>query len=288
MAEEATDVKENVEQITTEPDSSTEETKESGVDTELIDEDDVAAAEKKAADEITKDLETEDKKKESDEDSEDDEDKTDETEEDKPEEKEVEETDDDQPKKNAETRKEELQTEIRDLVAKRNVLREEVEATNAKVYEPQTAEELIEQGMDPAMARVESLEQGQKMDKFNAHVTDLNANLNVESLQVMADFPIFNPDAPEYDKTLAETAKNVYQRAAQIQTDPNTGLVVQANVLPYEIYKAIADARTSGANQGAAKGQKAAEKMLASADTPSSSAPKQPKEDPFLKGLTGG
>ena len=190
MAEEATDVKENVEQITTEPDSSTEETKESGVDTELIDEDDVAAAEKKAADEITKDLETEDKKKESDEDSEDDEDKTDETEEDKPEEKEVEETDDDQPKKNAETRKEELQTEIRDLVAKRNVLREEVEATNAKVYEPQTAEELIEQGMDPAMARVESLEQGQKMDKFNAHVTDLNANLNVESLQVMADFPL--------------------------------------------------------------------------------------------------
>lgn len=287
MAEEANGVKEEVEQITTEADSPTEETKESGVDTEIIDEDDAAAEKKKADEEVLKDLETEDKQQESDEDSEDDEDKTDEPDEDKPEEKDVDETDDDQPKKNAETRKEELQAEIRDLVAKRNVLREEVEATNAKVYEPQSAEELIEQGMDPALAKVEALEQGQKMDKFNAHVTDLNANLNVESLQVMADFPIFNPDAPEYDKALAETAKNAYQRAAQIQVDPNTGLVVQANVLPYEIYKAIADARTSGTQQGAAKGQKAAEKMLASADTPSSSAPKQPKEDPFLKGLTG-
>lgn len=192
-----------------------------------------------------------------------------------------------EPKKGAEARKEQLQTEIRELVAKRNELRDEVTRINSQVYAPQTPEELVEQGMDPAMARVEALEQRTQMAEYNAHVTDLNANINIEALQVMADFPVFNPDAPEYDQALAERARQVYEQSAQIQTDPQTGLIVQANALPYQTYKTIAEIAQQGTQKGAIKGQKAAEKNLAAADPVPVSAPAEPKEDPFLKGLSG-
>lgn len=267
MAEE--DVKataETVEQVTTETEPSTVKTKEPAVE---------QSTEAKADEEIAKDLESQESEDESDADKADD--------------KEVEEITEDeetQPK-SAEARKEQLNTEIRDLVSKRNELRQEVAGVNAKVYQPQTAQELIDEGVDPAMARVEALEQRTQIAEFNAHVTDLNANLNIESLQVMSDFPVFNPDAPEYDKTLSERARSVFERAAAIQTDPQTGLIIQANVLPYDIYKAFAETSTSGAQTGSVKGQKAAEKMLAASESTTSSAPKAPKEDNFLKGLTG-
>ena len=137
------------------------------------------------------------------------------------------------------------------------------------------------------MARVEALEQRDAMREFNAHVTDLNANLNIESLQVMADFPVFNPDAPEYDKSLADRAKRVYEKAAQIQTDPKTGLIVNANALPYDIYKEFAEAAQSSKQAGAVKGQRAAEKNLAAVDPTPNATPAAPKRDPFLEGLSG-
>jgi hypothetical protein len=183
----------------------------------------------------------------------------------------------------AEARKEQLNNEIRELVSKRNDLRREVEAKNADVYHVPSADELMEQGMEPALARVESLEQRQQLAEFNAQVTDLNANLSVESLQVMNDYPVFNPEAPEYDKSLADRAASVYQRAAGIQTDPQTGLVVQANVLPYEIYKAFAETHQASIQSGQVNGQRAAEKMLAQVDTPSVATPKAPKSDPLLE-----
>ena len=95
----------------------------------------------------------------------------------------------------AEARKESLNNEIRDLVAKRSTLRDEIASTNAQVYQPQTAEELIEQGEDPNEARWQALEQERHMERYNAQVTDLNANLSIESLQVLSDFSWANPEA---------------------------------------------------------------------------------------------
>lgn len=276
--EETTDVNEEVEQVTTPTESSPEATKEPEVESEVIDEDDSKALQEKADKEIAEDLEDQDKKEESDE--------TEEESKEEPEEaEEVKEPE--TPKKGAEARKAELQTDIRKLVAQRNELRDEVTRANAQVYEPQSAEQLIEQGYDPAIARVEALEQRTQMAEYNAQVTDLNANINIEALQVMADYPVFDPDSDQYDSTLANRARDVFEKSAQVQVDPNTGLIVQANVLPYDIYKAFAETKSTGAQQGKVNGQKAAEKMLSSAEPQSSAAPKQEKVDPFLKGLTG-
>lgn len=195
---------------------------------------------------------------------------------------------DDQPKKGAEARKEQLQTEIRNLVAQRNQQRQEIAEVNAKAYQPQTAQELVDEGLDPLDARIQAMEQRTQMAEYNAHVADLNANLNIESLQVMSDFPVFNPNAPEYNEGLAKLAADTYTRSAQTQTDPRTGMIIQANVLPYDIYKSFASAHASGAQNGQVKAQQSVEKMMAASDTPSSSAPKQEKVDPFLVGLTRG
>ena len=276
MAEEATsDVKEEVGQVTTEVESSPTETAEpvaeSNEDSELSEQETVDK-------EIAKDMEAEDDSEAPEEDSED---KADESQDEPAEEEPAE------PKKGAEARKEQLQSEIRDLVSKRNELRQEITNINAQVYQPASAEQLVDQGYDPAMARVEALEQRTQMAEFNAYVSDLNASLNTEALRVMSDFPVFDPESPQFDKSLSERAEAVYRQAAQIQIDPNTGLTVQANALPYDIYKAFAETAQSGSQTGAVQGQRAAEKNLAAADTVSSAAPKAPKEDLFLKGLLG-
>lgn len=127
------------------------------------------------------------------------------------------------------------------------------------------------------------------MREFNLHVADLNANLNIESLQVMQDFPVFDPDSSQYDKDLSARVRALYEKAAQPQVDKRTGLVLKSNLAPYEFYKAFADTHiSSGAKsrvEGKIEGQKAADKQLAAAETPSSTAPRTAKEDPFLKGL---
>lgn len=191
--------------------------------------------------------------------------------------------------KGAEARKTALQTEIRELVSKRNELRAEVEQQNAKAYRVETAEELAEQGLTEDEAENEILRQEMQMREFNLHVADLNANLNLESLQVMQDFPIFDPDSSEYDSGLAQRVRGLYEQAAQPQVDKKTGLVLKSNIAPYDFYKAFAEThQNSGAKsraEGKIEGQKASDKQLAAAETPSSTAPRTAKEDPFLKGL---
>lgn len=191
--------------------------------------------------------------------------------------------------KGAEARKLALQTEIRELVATRNKARADVEAENAKAYRTETPEELVEQGLTPEEAENEALRQEIQMREFNTHVADLNATLNIESLQVMQDFPVFDSDSPEFDQDLSNRVRDLYQKAAQPQVDQRTGLVTKSNLPPYEFYKAFADTHSSSGQksraEGQIEGQKAADKQLAAAETPTSTAPRKKAEDPFLKGL---
>lgn len=251
-----------------------------------------ATDQEQADKEIAEDLKKEDKKKAKEEPTpgeDEEEEKPEDTEESeeaeakKPEEEEAERA------KGAEARKNALQTEIRELVSKRNELRAEVEQQNAKAYRVETAEELADQGLTEEEAENEILRQEMQMREFNLHVADLNANLNLESLQVMQDFPIFDPDSSEFDSALATRVRGLYEQAAQPQVDKKTGLVLKSNIAPYEFYKAFAEThQSSGAKsraEGKIEGQKASDKQLAAAETPSSTAPRAAKEDPFLKGL---
>lgn len=181
--------------------------------------------------------------------------------------------------------KNEAQNRIRTLANENRQLRQQVEQLNSQVYSPATEQDLVEQGMPETEAKVESLRQQMEVERFNRTVTELNSTLNSEAQEVLRDFPLFDPESPEFKPELAQRANAIYQQSAGIQTDPNTGLVIQANVLPYDFYKSFAEAYEAGATTGKVNGQKATEQMLASVDVPSSTPPKEPKKDSFLSGF---
>lgn len=185
----------------------------------------------------------------------------------------------DEPNKVAEQRKTELNTEIRDLVSRRNALKEQVAKANEEVYQPATEDELVEQGLTATDAKVEALRQEIEVSKYNEKVADAQLTIGHESERVLNDFPIFNPDSTEYDKELAEEAAGLLQ--ANLIFDPNTQQVIGSNVSPYQLYKTLARASGISVTKGQIKGQQDTEQMLANADSGSSAAPAKQKVDPL-------
>lgn len=191
-----------------------------------------------------------------------------------------------QPQGKAEDRKTQLNTEIRDLVSQRNAIKAQVEQMNQQVYQPQSVEDLVNEGYSEAEARLSSMEQREELRNFNERVAEAQLTIGTESQRVLQDFPLFNPDSPQFKP-------EIHARAAQLLSqnlirDQNTGQVIGSNVSPYQLYQTIDEAYQASAVENQIKGQQATNKMLANADVPSGVVPKAPKQDPFLSGLTKG
>jgi subtilase family serine protease len=198
----------------------------------------------------------------------------------------AEETSEEQPQGKAEERKQQLNSEIRDLVARRNEIKAQVEKLNGQVYQPATGEELVEQGMSPEMAEIEVMKQEREIERYNTQVAESQLTIEHESNKVLNDFPIFDPDSAEYRPEIAASAAKILK--ANLVTDPNTGQVIASNVSPYELYQSFAEAVRLSAEQGQIKGQQATERMLARVDsTPNAAPAKETEKDLFLKGLLG-
>ena len=206
-----------------------------------------------------------------------------ETETDKPEE-----TETDKPK-GLQSRANKVNSEIRDLVAQRNALKAEVEKLNAEVYQPATEKDLIGE-INPETgekytatdAKVEALRQEMAMRDYNESVAETQLTLASESNQVLQDFGIFNPESELYNEELAGIAAETLD--ANLIRDENTGQVVGVNpgFETYKFYETLAKAAGVSSAQGQLKGQQAAEKMLANADSPGSAAPPKKAKDPVL------
>jgi hypothetical protein len=289
MADNANDVKEPVNQDTVEA-PSTEENKpdvaEDKVEdkvTEILKSDDDKPSENKPEDKPKSPEPETDKPK--------DEEKKAEKPEEKPEEPAEEETKGEDKPTKADERKQKLNTEIRDLVSKRNALKEEVEKKNSEVYQPATEDELTDQ-VNPETgenytkleAKIEEMRQSQELEKFNSQVAEAQLTIGSESERVLNDFPIFNPDSDQFDKELAEEAAGLLE--ANLILDPNSNQVIGSNVSPYQLYKTLARASGISTAKGQMEGQKATEKMLANADTVGSTSPPKKAKDPVLEILS--
>ena len=197
---------------------------------------------------------------------------------------EAEETEEGKPKA-----KNKAENRIRTLVSEKRELQRQVEQLNAQVYKPQTVEQLQEQGLEETDAKIEAMRQEQTIEKYNQHVVELTNDLNMESMQVLYDFPVFNPESKDYDADFAKMASEQYLEVSGIQTDPKTGQIVKANVLPYKFYETLSKIHERGAQRGQINGKKAAEKQLAAADTTGNSTTQKATSDPImdilLKGL---
>lgn len=188
---------------------------------------------------------------------------------------------DDKPKHNAEARKEQLNEDIRDLVSRRNALRQEVEAATAELYRAKTPQELVAEGMDETKAELESMRQEQALEKYTADVTQKTALVNEESLRVLRDFPVFDKESSDYDAEFAAEVEDAYKSVAGLQINKN-GLIEDVRVTPYNFYKKFAKAREHGMKAAAPKAQRAAERQLAAADV-MGTAPRKPANDPDME-----
>jgi len=193
---------------------------------------------------------------------------------------EADEPDDAEPTK-ADQRKEQLNGEIRDLVSEKNRLKDEVEKLNNQVYQPQTKEELVEEGYSEEEARVMALEQKLELKDYNERVVNAQIGLAQEAQRIEREFPIFNPDSPDYDQEVAANAAEIL--SASLEIDPNTGQIMGSRVEPYKLYKAIAGAYQKSNVSGQVAGQKEAVRQLAKVEAPSSAKrPDTTKKDPLL------
>lgn len=155
----------------------------------------------------------------------------------------------------------------------------------------QTAEELVGEGMDPAMAEVEALRQEVQRDKVISSITELNSSLNTDANQILRDFPVFDENnKKDYDGKFAKDVEAQYKKYSGYTTDQTGAYVLNANFPLYEFYAWAAGLRGSGTKAGAVQGQKQAEQMIAAAETPASTGPVEKPttdDDNFLKGLKG-
>ena len=191
-----------------------------------------------------------------------------------------------QPQGKAEERKAQLNNEIRDLVSKRNALRQDVEKANAEVYQPATEQELQDQGLSPEMAAIEAMKQEREIERYNTQVAEAQLTLATEAQTALKDFPMFDKDSPDYKPALAAKIDPILGQ--NLIFDQNTGQVIGSHVSPYALYQAFAEATQASAQEGQVKGQQATEQMLARADSPTSAAPaKESENDAFMKGLLG-
>jgi hypothetical protein len=181
----------------------------------------------------------------------------------------------------ADERKTQLNTEIRDLVAQRNALKDEVSRVNSEAYQPATEEDLVSEGLNQTDAKVEALRQQMEMRDYNEKVAEAQLTIESEARKVLEDFPAFNPDSEQYDEELTTEAAELLE--ANLLQDPNTGQIIGSNVSPYQLYKTLARASTVSGAKGQIKGQQATEKQLANVDSNSSATPAKKASDPLTE-----
>lgn len=177
----------------------------------------------------------------------------------------------------------------------KQVTQKEISNKINQEYKPQPVDQLTQQFLDQGydefqatmLARDEVRNQREALNEQRAQIAELNAQIEVEAIQVMHEFPIFDPNSKEYDADFATKAGQLYERAANVQVDPRTGAVTQTSITPYTFYKSLADLRTASTATAQAKAQKAVQAQMAAVEPPTSSKPvtKSSDEDRQATGL---
>jgi hypothetical protein len=155
----------------------------------------------------------------------------------------------------------------------------EVEKNIDDNYAPQSTDELKQKHLDAGrsefeaevLAREERRDQEAQLSQARAQLVELNANLNIDALRVIHEFPEFDEKSKEFDKDFTERARAMYQRVSGTQYDEKSGVVVHTNIKPYEFFKELHDLRTEGMSHAQAAAQRAAEQQMASVASPTSS-----------------
>ena len=190
----------------------------------------------------------------------------------------------------AEARKEQLNQEIRDLVATRNAIKQQVQQDNQGVYQPPSVDQLLDQ-VNPDTgeyynrleAQLESMKQNQALRDYNDQVAESRLVITNEAQKAIRDFPIFDEESSDYNPTIAAQVDEIVGRA--LVRDQNTGQVIGSHIPLYQLYKTVYETNQLAATQGQVKAQKAQSAMLANSDSTQSAASEKKIVDPIMKVL---
>jgi hypothetical protein len=155
---------------------------------------------------------------------------------------------------------------------------QQIEQQYDQAWQPKSAEDLVQEGVDPNQAAIEALRNELSFKEERARVSELNANLWNEATQVQKDFPVFDQNSKEYDPQFTQEVEQLYKTAARLQTmqvvGPNgqpTELVANADVPLYDFYQKMATIRNQGISSGAQQRQSAVQDMMARTENPGGS-----------------
>jgi len=131
-------------------------------------------------------------------------------------------------------------------------------------YAPKTAEDIINENddIDPNEARYQALEERLNFEQQRGQITELNATLQTEAVNVEADFPVFNPKSDTYDADFTKLVEDAYQDSANLKFDDN-GIVLHAGKPLYDFYQKMANIHSRGAAKDSEKRQQEAIQMAA-------------------------
>lgn len=152
-----------------------------------------------------------------------------------------------------------------------------VEQAVSQAYQPQDVTQLqqyyMEQGHTEGesliLARQDVADQKAQIAQASAEITELNANLRVDTMDAQSKYDWMNPAKTDvYDKELHQYAADLF--AQGITLDERTGQIIDAKKTPSQVAAIVDKIYQSGVKKAAVKAQKAAEQQIASVAPPSS------------------
>lgn len=158
----------------------------------------------------------------------------------------------------------------RQRILERQRVKETVQEQIDQNYGPKTAEELADEGLSDSDAKYEALRQEIAYKEERTRIAELNAGMQAEAVNIKADFPVFNPDSPDYDPEFERMVADRYQRDARLQLDEN-GIVINAEARLYDYYQEMVDIYGRGASKGQTQAQADAQAMMARTENPGGS-----------------
>lgn len=158
----------------------------------------------------------------------------------------------------------------------RQAVAKQIEDTYAPKSQDELYEEAINNGLTEEQAayeaRIQAVEARAEFREQQANIAELNSNMQAEAVNVLNDFPVFDPKSPDYDADFTNMVQQTYQTAARLQTDEN-GIVLSAELPLYDYHKQMAAIYNRGASKGAQQGQAEMQDMLAKTEAVGSGSP---------------
>lgn len=162
------------------------------------------------------------------------------------------------------------QRRIMERQRQRNAVADALDTT----YGPKTEDELVEGGLSKQEAQLQALREEMAYKEQRAAISELNADLTMQSAQIAQELPVFNPNSPEFDQEFTQKVDQLYLQASRLQTatlSDGRVVVTNADVPPYDFYKEMYDIYGRGASKGQQQGQQQYQEMLSRTENPGGS-----------------